>query len=32
VTNAAGNYLGFGVVLPLYAVATLTARALQRWI
>ena len=25
VTNAAGNFLGFGVVVPLYAVAILTA-------
>src|SRR5512133_2665356 len=32
VTNAAGNFLGFGVVVPLYAVAILTARALPRWI
>jgi hypothetical protein len=32
VTNAAGNFLGFGVVVPLYAVAILTTRALPRWI
>ena len=32
VTNAAGNLLGFGVVVPLYAVAILTTRALPRWI
>ena len=31
-TNAAGNFLGFGVVVPLYAVAILTTRALPRWI
>jgi hypothetical protein len=28
VTNAAGNFLGWGVVVPLYAVAILTTRAL----
>jgi hypothetical protein len=32
VTNAAGNFLGFGVVVPLYAVAILSTRALPRWI
>ena len=32
VTNAAGNFLGFGVVVPMYAVAILTTRALPRWI
>jgi hypothetical protein len=32
VINAAGNFLGFGVVVPLYAVAILTTRALPRWI
>jgi hypothetical protein len=32
VTNAAGNFLGWGVVVPLYAVAILTTRALPRWI
>jgi hypothetical protein len=32
VTNAAGNFLGFGVVTPLYAAAILTTRALPRWI
>jgi hypothetical protein len=32
VTNAAGNFLGFGMVVPLYAVAILTTRALPRWI
>jgi hypothetical protein len=32
VTNAAGNFLGFGVVVPLYAAAILTTRALPRWI
>jgi hypothetical protein len=32
VTNAAGNFLGWGVVIPLYAVAILTTRALPRWI
>jgi uncharacterized protein DUF4386 len=32
VTNAAGNFLGWGVVTPLYAVAILTTRALPRWI
>jgi hypothetical protein len=32
VTNAAGNFLGFGVVDPLVAMAILTTRALLRWI
>jgi hypothetical protein len=32
VTNAAGNFLNFGVVVPLYAVAILMTRALPRWI
>jgi hypothetical protein len=32
VTNAAGNFLNFGVVVPLYALAILTTRALPRWI
>jgi len=32
VTNAAGNFLNWGVVVPLYAVAILTTRALPRWI
>jgi hypothetical protein len=32
VTNAAGNFLGWGVAIPLYAVAILTTRALPRWI
>ncbi len=32
VTNAAGIFLGFGVVVPMYAVAILTTRALPRWI
>jgi hypothetical protein len=32
VTNAAGKFLGFGVVVPLYAVAILTTHALPRWI
>jgi hypothetical protein len=32
VTNAAGNFLNFGMVVPLYAVAILTTRALPRWI
>jgi hypothetical protein len=32
VTNAAGNFLGWGAVVPLYAVAILTTRALPRWI
>jgi hypothetical protein len=32
VTNATGTFLGLGVVIPLYAVAILTTRALPRWI
>ena len=32
VTNAAGNFLNFGAVVPLYAQAILTTRALPRWI
>jgi len=32
VINAAGNFVGFGVVVPLYAVAILTTRAPPRWI
>jgi hypothetical protein len=32
VTNAAGNFLGWGVVLPMYAAAILLTRALPRWI
>jgi hypothetical protein len=32
VTNAAGNFLGWGIVVPLYAVDILTTRALPRWI
>jgi hypothetical protein len=32
VTNAAGNFLGWGVVVPLYTVAVLITRALPRWI
>jgi hypothetical protein len=32
VSNAAGNFLGWGVVVPLYAVAILTTRVLPRWI
>jgi hypothetical protein len=32
VTNAAGNFLNWAVVVPLYAVAILTTRALPRWI
>jgi hypothetical protein len=32
VTNAAGNFLGWGVVVPLSAVAILTTSALPRWI
>jgi hypothetical protein len=32
VTNAAGNFLGWGVVIPLYAVAILTTHVLPRWI
>jgi hypothetical protein len=32
VTNPAGNFLGWGAVVPLYAVAILTTRALPPWI
>ncbi|MDX6247800.1 MAG: hypothetical protein QOF10_1160 [Kribbellaceae bacterium] len=32
VTNTAGNFLGWGVAIPLYALAILTTRALPRWI
>jgi len=32
VTNAAGNFLGWGVVTPMYAAAILITRALPRWI
>jgi hypothetical protein len=32
VVNAAGNALGWGVVVPLYAWAILSTRALPRWI
>ena len=32
VINAAGNALGWGVVVPLYAWAILKTRALPRWI
>ena len=32
VTNAAGNFLGWGIVIPLFAVAILNTRALPRWI
>jgi len=32
VTNTAGNFLGWGVAVPLYAIAILTTRALPRWI
>jgi hypothetical protein len=32
ITNTAGNFLGWGVVVPLYAVAILTTRVLRRWI
>jgi hypothetical protein len=32
VTNATGDFLNWGVVVPLYAVAILTTRALPRWI
>jgi hypothetical protein len=32
VTNAAGNFLGWGVALPLYALAIITTRVLPRWI
>jgi len=32
VTNGAGNFLGWGVAVPMFAVAILTTRALPRWI
>jgi hypothetical protein len=32
VTNAAGNFLGWGVAVPMFAVAILRTRALPRWI
>jgi hypothetical protein len=32
VTNAAGNFVGFGVVVPLVAMAIFTTRTLLRWI
>ena len=32
VTNSAGNFLGWGVVVPMFAVAILRTRALPRWI
>jgi len=32
VTNAAGNFLGWGVVVPMYGAAILSTRALPRWI
>jgi hypothetical protein len=32
VTNAAGIFLNFGLVVPLYAMAILTTHALPRWI
>jgi hypothetical protein len=32
VANAAGNFLGWGVVVPLYVAAILITRALPRWI
>jgi hypothetical protein len=32
VTNSAGNFLGWGVAVPMFAVAILTTRALPRWI
>jgi hypothetical protein len=32
VTNAAGNALGWGVVIPMYAYAILTTGVLPRWI
>lgn len=32
VTNSAGNFLGWGVVVPLFSAAILTTRALPRWI
>jgi len=32
VTNSAGNFLGWGVAVPMFAAAILTMRALPRWI
>ncbi|MGZ5416658.1 MAG: DUF4386 family protein [Nocardioides sp.] len=32
VTNGAGNFLGWGVAVPMFAVAILRTRALPRWI
>lgn len=32
VTNSAGNFLGWGVAVPMFAAAILTTRALPRWI
>lgn len=32
VTNTAGNFLGWGVALPLYSLAIIVTRALPRWI
>jgi Domain of unknown function (DUF4386) len=32
VTNSAGNFLGWGVAVPMFAVAILKTRALPRWI
>jgi hypothetical protein len=32
VTNSAGNFLGWGVAVPMFAVAILQTRALPRWI
>jgi hypothetical protein len=32
VTNAAGDFLGWGVLVALYTVAILITRALPRWI
>jgi hypothetical protein len=32
VTNSAGNFLGWGVAVPMFAVAILTTRQLPRWI
>jgi hypothetical protein len=32
VTNSAGNFLGWGVAVPMFAVAILTTHALSPWI
>jgi len=32
VTNSAGNFLGWGVAVPMFALAILSTRALPRWI